>query len=151
MAALKNRRRPGLNLVERAVIANEWRHVALEAQMLAMCSLDGEKVVNKAGRMLFVVLGACIADGVEQDDPNIRILRGAVNAVHDQAGEKDIPHMRRQSIVIGLQTAAALIPELNRKSLVDAACDLALKLRAGDVKLSDFEAILNPKPAAVAA
>lgn len=151
MAALKNRRRPGLNLVERAVIANEWRHVSLEAQMLAMCSLDSDKLVNKAGRMLFVVLGACITEGVSHEDPNVRILRGAVNAVHDQAGEKEIPRLRRQSIVIGLQTAAALIPELSRKALVDAACDLALKLRAGDVKLSDFEAILNPKPAAVAA
>lgn len=136
-------RRPGLNLVERAVIANEWRHTALEAQMLALCSLDSDKLANKAGRMLFVVLGACIAEGVDHEDPNIRIIRGAVNAVHDQAGEPEIPPMRRQSIVIGLQTAAALIPELGRKALVDAACDLALKLRSGHVHLSDFEAILK--------
>ena len=132
----------GLNRIEKAVIANEWRHVALEAQMLAMCSLNSKKVVDQAGRMLFVVLGACITDGVSQDDPNVRILRGAVNAVHDQAGENHIPDQRRQSILIGLQTAAAMIPALDRKALVASACDLALKLRTGHVHLSDFEAVL---------
>ena len=133
----------GLNPVEKAVIANEWRHVTLEAQMLAMCSLDSDKLVNKAGRMLFVVLGACIAEGVSHEDPSIRIIRGAVNAVHDQAGEAEIPPQRRQSIVIGLQRAAALIPELDRKALVAAACDLAVKLRTKHVHLSDFESILK--------
>ena len=132
----------GLNPIEKAVIANEWRHVALEAQMLAMCSLDSKKLVDKAGRMLFVVLGACIAKGISHEDLSVRILRGAVNAVHDQAGETHIPDQRRQSIVIGLQTAAAMIPELDRKALVASACDLALKLRTGHVHLSDFEAVL---------
>lgn len=141
MAALK--RRPGLNLVERAVIASEWRHTALEAQMLALCSLDSQKLVNKAGRMLFVVLGAAIAEDVSPDLPAIRIIRGAVNAVHDQAGEPEIPDTRRASIVSGLNAAAGLIPSLPRKSLVDAACDLALKLRRDDVVLADFQAILN--------
>lgn len=136
-------RKFGLNLMEKAVIANEWRHVALEAQMLALCSLDSEKLVNKAGRMLFVVLGACIADGVSHEDPNVRILRGAVNAVHDQAGEPHIPEQRRQSIIIGLQTAAAMIPELDRKALLESAYDLAVKLRNGDVRLSDFEKLLG--------
>lgn len=133
----------GLNPVEKAVIANEWRHVALEAQMLAMCSLDSDKLVNKAGRMLYVVIGACMAEGVSHEDPNVRILRGAVNAVHDQANVSDIPEQRRQSIIIGLQTAAAMIPELDRKALTASACDLAIKLRTGDVHLSDFEAVLE--------
>lgn len=141
MAALK--RRPGLNMVERAVIANEWRHTALEAQILALCSLDSHKLVNKAGRMLYVVLGAAIAEEVSPDLPAVRIIRGAVNAVHDQAGEIEIPDARRASIVSGLNAAAGLIPTLPRKSLVDAACDLALKLRRDDVVLADFQAILN--------
>lgn len=133
----------GLNPIEKAYIAQEWRHVALESQMLALTSLDSKKLVDKAGRMLYVVLGACIAKRMNEEDPRIRILRGSVNAVHDQAGVAVIPDMRRQSIVIGLETAADLIPELDRKALVDAACDLALKLRAGDVWTSDFEAILK--------
>ena len=135
------KRRPGLNLVERAVIAHEWRHTSLEAQMLALCGLDSDKLVNKAGRVLFVVLGACIAEDVDADTPEIRILRGAVNAVADQVGEKYIPAQRRASIVSGLQTAAALIAQLDRKSLVDAACALELKLRTGHVSHSDFEAL----------
>lgn len=135
------KRNYGLNLIEKAVIAQEWRHTSLEAQMLALCGLDSDKLVNKAGRVLFVVLGACIAEGVDEQIPEIRILRGAVNAVHEQAGEKDIPAARRASIVSGLQTAADLIAQLARKSLVDSACALELKLRTGHVNYSDFEAL----------
>ena len=138
------KRKPlGLNLVERAVIANEWRHTALEAQMLAMCSWDSQKLVSEAGRMLYVVLGAAITANISPDALEIRILRGAVNAVHDQAGDAGIPEQRRASIVHGLKVAAELIPLLDRKALVNSACDLALKLRAGHVHHSDFEAILK--------
>lgn len=133
----------GLNLIEKAVIAHEWRHVALEAQLLALCGMDSGKLVNKAGKVLYVILGACVADGVSQDDPSVRIIRGAIGAVHDQAGESHIPAQRRQSIVIGLQTAAAMIPALDRKALVESACDLAVKLRTGHVHLSDFQAVLE--------
>ena len=137
------KRKPlGLNPVERAVIAQEWRHTALEAQMLAMCSLDSNKLVEKAGRMLYVVLGAAMAANMSPDALEIRILRGAVNAVHDQAGEAGIPEQRRASIVHGLNAAANLIPWFDRKALVNSACDLALKLRAGHVHRSDSEAIL---------
>ena len=70
------KRKPiGLNPVERAVIAQEWRHTALEAQMLAMCSLDSNQLVNKAGRMLYVVLGAAMAANMSHDALEIRILR----------------------------------------------------------------------------
>ena len=133
----------GLNLVERAVIAQEWRHTTLEAQMLALCSLDSDKVVNKAGRTLYVVLGACMAEQLDPEMPEIRILCGSVNAVHDQAGEVEIPELRRASIVRGLQVCAELVPLLERKALVNAACELALKLRTGHVNMSDFEAILR--------
>lgn len=131
-----------LHPVERAVIENEWRHVALEAQMLALCSVDSKKLVEKAGRMLFVVLGACMADGVDEDSLEVRILRGAVNAVHDQAEVAEIPAQRRASIVVGLETAAAMVPELKKSSLVAAACDLAIKLRGGHVHYSDFSQLL---------
>ena len=128
----------GLNLIEKAVIANEWRHTALEASMVAICSLDSKKMVDKAGRVLFVVLGASVAEGADAESIAMKLLVGAINAVHDQAGNEIIPAMSRKAIISGLETAAALIPQLSRKSLVDAACDLALKLRRGDVHLSDF-------------
>src|SRR4030095_13659538 len=44
-------------------------------------------MVDKAGRVLYVVLGAAIADDADPELPEIRILRGACNAVYDQAGE----------------------------------------------------------------
>lgn len=99
-------------------------------------------MVNSAGRILFVVLGAAIADGLGPSHLEIRIIRGAVNAVHDQAGEADIPEARRQGIVSGLQAATRLIPELRQKSLVAAALDLHVKLRRQHIHLSDFQALI---------
>jgi hypothetical protein len=127
-----------ISMVERAIIAADWHKTVTTAQIAALIGDDSDKMVNKAGRVLFVVLGACIAEGVDPESTAMRMLVGAVNAVHDQAGNSIIPAMSRKSIVSGLETAVALIPQLQRKSLVDAACDLALKLRTGNVHLSHF-------------
>lgn len=145
------KRRPGLNLVERAVIAQQWHATVATAQIHALIGESSVHMVNKAGRVFYVVLGAAMAAGLDHDEPAVRVMRGAINAVHDQAGEEDIPALRRQSIVSGLTAAAALIPTLQRKDLVDAACELTVRLRAGAVVLADFEAILKSDSAAPSA
>jgi hypothetical protein len=131
-----------LSLIERALIEQKWHATAVSAQIHALYGDSSDGMVNAAGRVLYVVLGAAIAEEVSQDLPELRIIRGAVNAVHDQAGEADIPAMRRRSIVIGLEAAERLIPTLQRRSLINAACDLALKMRRQHIHLSDFAALL---------
>lgn len=96
-------------------------------------------MVNLAGRMLYVGLGGAIASGIGQDDPDVRIIRGACNALCDQAGEQRIDPMRRASLVSGLQAVARLMPKVSTRALTDSACELELRLRRGDVMFSDFE------------
>lgn len=143
-------RRPGLSLIERALIERDWRATAVSAQIHALIGDSSDGMVNAAGRVLFVVLGAAIAEEVDAEQPEIRVIRGAVNAVHEQAGEDDIPGTRRKSIESGLLAAERLVPHFARRSLVDAACDLELKLRRQHLHTDDFEALLaqvaKPRP-----
>jgi hypothetical protein len=131
-----------LGLVERALIEKQWRETAISAHIHGLIGEDGDKMVDKAGRVFFVVLGAAIAEEVDPDTPELRVIRGACNAVYEQAGEDSIPAARRASIVSGLEACDRLIPAFQRKSLTDAACDLALKMRGAHVRWSDFEAKL---------
>ena len=148
---MRKRRRPGLSLIERALIERDWHATAVVAQIHALIGDDSDRMVGAAGRMLYVVLGAAIAEEVDPEQPEIRIIRGAVNAVHDQAGESDIPVTRRASIESGLLAAERLVPHFARRSLIDSACELELKLRRQHLHTSDFEALLaeiaGPQPA----
>lgn len=125
--------------VERAVIAEKWRQGAVTAQIHALIGQNSEELVNQAGRVLYVVLRAALAQNLHADMPEIRIIRGAVGAVYDQAGLDVIPADRRASIIRGLEVAGELIPLLERRALVDSACELQLKLRMGNVMMSDFK------------
>lgn len=129
--------------VERAIIVQQWRSTTTTAFIHCLIGENSHALVNQAGRVLFVILGAALAQGMRPDDPDIRVVRGAVNALHDQAGEPEIPESRRASIVSGLLACDRLRWQLDRKCINDAICDLALKLRGGDVRLEDFESIIH--------
>lgn len=137
------RRRAGLNMVEKALIAAAWESTAITAEIHALIGDNSHAMVNQAGRVFFVILGASMAQGIDPDDRDMRIVRGAVNAVHDQAGEQDIPESRRASIVSGLLAATRLRRKLSHWHINRAACDLAIKLHTADISLSDFEALIG--------
>lgn len=131
-----------MNPVLRAVIAQKWQQTAVDAHIHALMGDNSDKLVNDAGRVFFVVLGAvidCQDAFIDKDSPDVRILRGAVNAVYDQAGEAEISAERRASITSGLLAAQRLSAMLSRKLLVDSACELHEKLLRQDVRMSDFE------------
>lgn len=132
-----------LSLIERALIEKKWHATTVDAEILALIGDDSSRMVNAAGRVLYVVLGSAIAEDVDPEMVEFRIIRGAVNAVHDQAGEPEIPPARRQSIVRGLEACRDLIPLLERRTLVAAACELETKLKRQDVSLADFAALFK--------
>ena len=138
------KRRPGLNMIERALIEQRWRQTAIQAEIQAVMSDDSDRMVDAAGRVLFVVLGACMAEEADQDSPALHSLYDGVEAVHEQAEEPVIVAARRARIIAALETCAFLIPLFDRKSLVDSACDLALKMRRQHIRLSDFEPLMKP-------
>ena len=135
-----------MNLVLRAVIAAKWNQTALNANIHALIGNNSDKMVNEAGTVFYVVLGALQADksaDVDADSPDIRILRGAVNAIYDQAGNDHIDAARRASIVSGLLAAQRLIKLIPRKLVVDSACDLAGKLNHGHNNARTFQELLT--------
>lgn len=136
-----------LSLIERALIEKEWHDTAVRAQIHAILGDDGHQFVNAAGRVLYVVLGALAADEVDGEVPEGRIIRGACNALYEQAGRPDIDDTRRASISAGLQAAERLLPALRRGSLIEAACELKLKLRFGHVNWTDFQQVMEGAPA----
>ncbi len=139
----RHRRLARMSLIERALIEKQWHETAVRAQIHAIMGEDGHQFVNAAGRVLFVVLGALIAEEVDPDIPEVRVVRGACNALCEQAGEVVITEPRRASIRAGLEACDRLIGGLSRKALTDAACDLQQKLRGAHVQWSDFERLLG--------
>lgn len=134
----KPARRPGLSLIERALIEREWHQTAIEAQIHALMGDNSHGMVNAAGRVLFVILGAAAAEEVDPEMPEILSILAAVEAVHDQVDEEEITSGRRETIVAGLAAAEVLIPAFERRSLVNAAIDLAQKLSRQHIHRSDF-------------
>lgn len=132
-----------LSIWEKAAIRRDWATDNLSAQIHALTGQNAPLMVNKAGRIMFVVLGAAMAQGIEQDHPDIRILRGAVNALSEQVDEVEIAEHRRASIVSGLDAAARLNIDLSPEAIFRAACDMNLKIRFGGVHLSDFQKLVN--------
>ena len=136
-----------LNPVERALITRDWKADVSLARIAAIISDSSDNMVHRAGTVFFVVLGAAIASSMDPEDLRLRIIRGATNAVYEQAGEPVITSARRTSISRGLEVAAELVPNFTYVQLVKSACDLALKLKTGHAYVSDFEAILQGKAA----
>lgn len=142
---MKKRRTYALNPVERAMLIHRWQRDAIAGQLHALIGNDSDKMVNGAGRYFYVVLGACAAhmDVIDEDGADIRILRAAVNALHEQAGVPEIAEERRAAVLSGLQACQRLMPYLSQRALSDAALDLELRLLRGDVRFSDFAVLVH--------
>ncbi len=135
-------RRLGVGPVERALIAKAWEDTSVRARIHALIGEDSDQFVSSAGSVLFVVLGALMAEGISPDMVEVRVVRGACNALLEQAGEPRIDPQRRASIRAGLEAAEQLLSVLPRKARVDAAIDLRNKLAVGDVWASDYRAMV---------
>lgn len=132
-----------LSPVERAVIAAQWRKNVAASQIHAMIGDDSRAMVDRAGQVMFVVLGAALIEKMQDDHPEIRIIRGAVNALHDQAGEPVIDPLRRASIRSGLEACARMLEVLPYPAVVKSACDLHHKLRNGDIAIAEFQELIG--------
>ena len=140
---MARRRTAVLGLIARALIEKQWHATAVRAQIHAILGDDSDQFVIAAGRVLYVVLGALMAEDIDHDLPEVRIVRGACNALYEQAGEPVIDPTRRASLRSGLEACDRLVGGLQRKSLIDAACDLELKLQTSHLDWAAFEARLE--------
>lgn len=130
-----------VSMVERAILAQRWHESAIEAQIHALIGNSARNMVNNAGRVLFVALGAAILENMTGDEPDIRIIRGAVNALDEQADQEEITEARRAAIQSGLEAAQRILAWIPRKSVVDAVVDLEGRLADGWIGTDDFKAL----------
>lgn len=136
------KKNPGLNMVERALIAQKWRRTAVDAKIHALIGDNPVAMVKAAGRMLYVALGAAMQEKFTPDDPDISVIRGAVNAVYDQVDDAVIPDERRASILIGLHAVARVVARVPVSVITNAACDLEIKLRSKHIHYNDFLSLM---------
>ncbi len=139
----RHRRTDSLGPVGLAVMVATWSQTAITAHIHALMGGDSDALVNGAGRVFYVVLGAAMAAKLDADHPDLRILRGAVEALHEQAEELEIQQNRRLAIASGLNACKRLTPKFTQRQLADAAVSLEIKLRRGDVRYSDFLALVE--------
>lgn len=132
-----------LNPVAAALYASQWRRESVTSRIHALIGNDSDKLVNGAGQVIFVTLTAAAAHGFDADHPDMRVIRGAVEALHEQAGEPQIEELRRAGIVSGLQACDRLLPHLTQRELSEAALYMHARLRAGDVHYSDFQRLVE--------
>jgi hypothetical protein len=132
-----------LNPVARAMIVQQWKQGAVTGRIHALIGDDPKLLVKGAGRVFFVVLGACAACGIDQGEPDVRILMGAVNAVHEQVDEPRITDLRRASIVSGLAACERLLPRLTQRALADAAIQMEVRLAHQHVTFADFQILVD--------
>lgn len=132
-----------LNGVAAAMFAAQWKREAVTGRLHALIGGNSDKLVNGAGKIFFVVLTAAAKSDADMDTPDMRILRGAIEALHDQAGEAEVSEVRRAGIVSGLQACDRLLEGLTQKALAEAALYMEARLRAGDVHYSDFQQLIE--------
>jgi len=133
----------GLNLIERALIAKTMRAEVVSAEIHALLGDDSDELVHKAGRILWIVLEAVVADGVDPEMLEVRIMRGACNAIYEQKGEARVTETRRASICSGLEAAERLFDVLPQRALTDAAVAMEVRLRNQNaVGWHEFEQLL---------
>lgn len=131
----KMRRRTAANPlsspVGRAMLARTIRqdmHAILNtAQMHAWAGSNPPQLLDNAGRMVYVVLGAAGAGGMTTARPEIRILLGMAEALGDLRIDGDIER-HRPAIQSGLLAIERLLPDLQPLALAESAMELDHKL-----------------------
>ena len=127
-----------LNLVERAVIADKWRKYALDGQLQAMMGEHTPTVISYCGRMVYVALACARTYGISADDPRVRVLRGAANALYDQVDCPVVQAERRGALIAGVQAALEVVRHVGTAVVVDEALRMEIKLRQTHISHTDF-------------
>jgi hypothetical protein len=81
---------------------------------------------------------AFIANGMSDEHPDARILRGAVNALEEQAEVEQVDAHRRNSLISGLNAAMRLVDEIPENLIVASALILEERLKHGDIYAAEY-------------
>lgn len=119
----------GPGIIEKAM-AEKWvRELFASAKRLAQDGEDPRMLVNQAGKVFYLVLGAAVDDKLDADLPDMRILRGACNALSEQASESTVSDAHRGAMQSGLDACWRLMQVLNYDSVVNQGCFMQFVFR----------------------
>lgn len=127
---MRNRRWRPISAVERITIDRQWRELLTTAYIHTLTGNDAPSAVYMAGRIVFVISHAMEGTGHHADEPDMRILADASDALMQQAGRGPVmDEDLRARMAAGLAVCDRMAKVLPRKSIVDGACTLELMLR----------------------
>lgn len=116
-------RNPVAAAILRAGIRRDVADLKTTAELQAWTGADAAKLVNSAGRMMWMVAGAAVACGVDEDSPDVRITRGMGEALGDLAADGRLEY-HRPAIQSGLLALERLLPKCSDWALGTAALKL---------------------------
>ena len=93
----------------KAQIRAKWSGEAVKAQIHALMGDDKEKLLAFASILFFVASGCAVYRGYSGDEPNYRIIRGAVNQLDDLNARGHITEQDRGAILAGMNAAKDII------------------------------------------
>lgn len=132
---MKKRRWRPISAIERITIDRQWRELLTTAYIHTLTGNDVPNAVHMAGRILFVVSHAMEGTGHQSDEPDMRILADASNALFEQSGRGPLMDEElRARMAAGLAVCDRMAKVLPRRAIVDGACTLELMLRAKNAR-----------------
>lgn len=132
----------------RSRIRRDVSELKTSADLHAWTGANAAHLINSAGRMVWMVASAAVACGINEDDPDTRILRGMAEAVADLAADGRM-EFHRPSIQAGLLAVERLLPKCSDWALGTAALDLDRLLGTSQgMGTSDISAIFEQNKAA---
>jgi hypothetical protein len=134
--------------VGRALMGRQWSDELTKAGIHAHMGGDAAALCQHAGVVFFVVLGAARQLDLAADMPELRVVRGAVNAVYDQRDVADIEDVHRLAIISGVEAAQRLASAMPQRVVVDSYWGLCLKLAQRSVTSDDFLRLMGRDGAA---
>lgn len=111
-----------------AQILADIRSLAVDAGIHAWSGEDAQPMINKAGRLLYVVAFAADQAGIAADYPDMRILRGTAGALEAFAADQQHVDHYRASLQSGLAAINRLLPRCDDMHLLLGAAALEGKL-----------------------
>ncbi len=105
------------------------------------------EMIHRGTQVLWIVDQAALACGISLDEPEIRIMAGAVRALTEIAADTSLVEVNRPAIQSGMAAADRLWPRLVIWALAEAEMRYHRKVVAEGLVLGDFRYFAHLKSA----
>lgn len=106
---MKRKKSKFIHPLIKAQIRAKWSGEAVKAQIHALMGDDKEKLLAFASVLFFVASGCASFLAYSGDEPDFRIIRGAVNQLDDLNARSYITEQDRGAILAGMNAAKDII------------------------------------------